>query len=160
AVSDESKRERLQAETHAHSQFRRCKSKHRCKEPDRSKLYIPPDHSRKDKSRRGKCQEWGEQSEPHRSAQRNECKQPEAQPIKKRGEQKHAQRSRCERVDEPPEQPHRRRLPVAEMPGSSLRIDVAGVNGDVPRVEREDGEAKTRQEDQDECAGRGTASFA
>ncbi len=109
-------------------------------QPDHGEQHVAPDHPDEQECRRRERDERRRQAEPRRAARRRERDQAEAHPIQRGDQQEHAQRAGRDRIDQPPGEAHRRRLPVAEAPVPARRVDVGGVDGDVARMEHQDGE--------------------
>jgi hypothetical protein len=100
---------------------------------NRTSRQIIPTKKREREQRRRK-------PEPDRAPRRNERQRAEGEPIQRGREQEHARRAGRDRIDEPPEHRHRRRLPIAEAPSHGVGIDIAGIEGDVAGIEDQHGD--------------------
>src|SRR5262249_30463173 len=82
---------------------------------NRTSRQIIPTKKREREQRRRK-------PEPDRAPRRSERQRAEGEPIQRGREQEHARRAGRDRIDEPPEHRHRRRLPIAEAPSHGVGI--------------------------------------
>jgi hypothetical protein len=91
--------------------------------------------------RRHERDKRGREAEPERAACGKESEQAKGEPVQGGRQQEHARRARRDRIDEPPEHRHGRRLPIAKMPGHGVGIDIAGIGRAVAGVEDQHGQA-------------------
>jgi hypothetical protein len=87
----------------------------------------------------------------------DERERSESKPVEADREQKHAQRSGCERIDNAPEHPHDRRLPIAELPCLGLGIDITSIRRDVAGIEGQHGYGKAGSKQQQQRVRRGVS---
>ena len=114
------------------------------KQPDHGEQHVAPDHGEQHERRRCKRKERRRDTEPERAARELEREQTEREPVQRGGQQKQACGAGRDRIDQPPDHGHQRRLPVAEFPFLHVFVDVERVAGQVARVEGDDGQRKAR----------------
>ena len=148
------KRQGLNGCAQARGPIGRGKGEHRRGEPNDGEQDVAPDHPDEKESRRREREQHRRKPESDRAPRRNERERAEGEPIQRGREQKHARRAGRDRIDQPPEQHHRGRLPIAEVPGHGVGIDIAGIDGAVAGIEDQHGEGiGGRQREKDKQRG-------
>ena len=140
AERDQEQRRGLNGRAQARGSIGRREGEHRRGEPNDGEQDVTPDHPDEKESRRHERQQHRSKAESDRAPRRNERERAEGEPIQRGREQKHARRAGRDRIDEPPEQHHRGRLPIAEVPGHGVGIDIAGIDGAVAGIEDQHGQ--------------------
>ena len=117
-------------------------------EPAGPEQRIAPDHRQEHEGRGRKREHWHHQREPSRAPRHHRGDDAEPQPVQRGDQQKHAGRARRQRIDQPPEDGHQRRLPVAEVPVLDVTVNERCVVGQVAGIEQQHREPEPRRRHQ------------
>ena len=157
AERDQEQRQCLDKQPQPRGALRSGQGQHRGDEPNDAEQDVAPYHADEKECRRGEREQRGHQPEPGHAPHRDERKQTKTEPVQRGRQEKHARRARRDRIDQPPEHCHHRRLPIAEAPRLGVGIDIARVDGAIARIKHQQGQCKAahcRKEDEplERCA--------
>ena len=135
AKAAQRKRERLKRQARNGAAPDGNKSDRTGQQPGDRKQDVAPDDPGEDESRRRQRQQRKQHGKQNRPPGERKCQCSEGQPIGRDDQQEHAARPRRDRIDQPPQHGHRRRLPVAQHAFGDVLEDVFCVIGHDARIE-------------------------